>query len=223
MWRGRNFRYVLKIVQVTGLVSVLMCLLPLFGDARAGGDPVVPSSASEVPEPNKYAEKDSAGLSSEPFFEAESDYQVEVPEAWRKEVRTEDRAREVMFVGPVDKRRHSITMMTIGCYRQEGMMPTIEAEITQLSRTGYRRIINDETVSVDQRPARRILILDQVAISAASGEIVQVVFSESFVIIPYGQCLYALGYVTTPDLYEVYLPVFQRLVETFQARCQSRE
>lgn len=221
--RGRNFHYALRIVPVTGLVGVLMYLLPLFEDARARSDPVVPSSASEVAELTANAGKGSAEFSSEPFFGAESEYQVEVPAAWRKEVRIEDRAREVMFVGPVDERRHSVTTLTIGCYRQEGMMPKIEAEMTQLSRTEYPRIINDEAVNVDQRPARRILILDQVAMPAASGEIVQVVFSESFVIIPYAQCLYVLGYVTTPDLYEVYLPVFQRIVDTFQARCQSRE
>lgn len=215
-WDTKHSKEVIALIAVIGVVAVLAVAILRAGGNRARGDPVLTTSGTQASEGAKALTQDAGALQFTTFTAPSGDYRFEAPGAWRNPLDPKDLTREAFFVGPVDQARHIVVFLSVSRYPRGGKTASIESMIAQLQLERGKQILSDETLLVGQRPARFVTFHEPAA------GIRDFDLMESFVLVENGPNIYVLEYVSSPEVYAEYLPVFDRLVTSFHITQESR-
>ncbi|BFU90476.1 MAG: hypothetical protein NTAFB01_16630 [Nitrospira sp.] len=144
----------------------------------------------------------------------DGDFSFEGPAAWTTPVDPTDSALKALFVGLVDQSRHTVVLLSVSRYPRKGV--TIEQEIDRLQTNQRTEMLMHENCLVDRRPAHVLVIRDRIAVPMWESEFLAPVLVENLVIVQDELDMYVLEYASTPEFYEIYQPLFHRLVTSFR-------
>lgn len=208
-WHTKNSKEVLALMAVIGVVVMLAAAIPLAVGNRARGDPILSASWTQAAEGAKDFAQDAGSLQFTVFTSPAGDYSFEAPAAWRSALDPHDATREAFFVGPVDQARRIIVFLTVSRYPRGGKTASIESMIAQMRLDKGIQTLADETLLVGRHPARSVTIHEPAA------GMLDVDLRESFVLVESGPNIFVLQYVSSPEVYAEYRPIFDRLVTSF--------
>lgn len=209
----------MTILADTRCSTVLLLVLGTIGVATLSADVAVWASGSSAEEHECVAQ--GAGQAAEPMpltitTSPRGDYRFLAPTAWNYPVDPRDQALEAFFVGPVDPVRRTVVMMSVSRYSSSARTHSLEQMISQLEGDKTKHILVTEPILVDRHPARLVRIHKVTSMLSKGLEVQSPDLRESFVIVENGPDMLVLGYDASPEVYEEYWPIFDRLVTSFQ-------
>lgn len=217
----RQIKYSQKImVRVVMSVAAFLFLFasPSWGNGGGGarGDSVLTNSVIQVLNEGKSMAKDFKHLEFWVFTSRKGDYSFEVPKAWASPTSPHAPTFEAIFVGPIDKAHHLGVLITVGLYPQDGQVATLDDVLAQLRGVKGKQIISTGTLLIDQHAALLLRIHEQVFVPMRAHEKgAQFIICQRVALIEKEGEIYVLQYVSSPELYEENLPVFEHLMTSF--------
>jgi len=217
----RQFKYSQKIMMPV-VISIAACLFlfgsPSWGNGGEGarGDPVLTNYVIQALNEGKSMAKDFKDLEFLVFTSSKGDYRFEVPKAWASPTSPHDPTFEAIFVGPIAKAHHLGVFLTVGHYPQDGQVVSLDGVFAQFQREMGKKIISTETLLIDQHAAHLLRIHEQVSVPLRTYEkVAQFIIWERIALIEKAGEIYVLHYISSPELYEENLPVFEHLLTSF--------
>lgn len=215
----RIFEHSFKWMTVIGIsLMALLASTPVLAEGnQAGGE-------RESTTPNRAMTNTTAPAQHETtfpfkhFVSLDGGYTFEGPETWEQALDSFDPTRVASFVGPINRSQATVVFLIVRRYTQDGVIMSIENEISQLHLDRTRRLITDRIIRIGQHPARVMTVQEQATVLLRTLEIVEINLTESYVLIQESNSLYVLEYVASPDLFEVYWPIFDRVMMSFQTQ-----
>ena len=209
----------MAVLSVTRRSTVLLLVLGTLGVAILSADVAVWASGSSVEGHECIAQ--GAGQAAEPIpvtitTSPRGDYRFLAPTAWNYPADPLDRTLEAFFVGPVDPVRRTVVMMSVSRYPPSARAHAMEQMISQLEGDKTQHILGAEPILVDRRPARLVRTHEVTSMLSKGIEGQSLDHRVSFVIVENGPDILVLGYDASPEVYEEYWPIFDRLVTSFQ-------
>jgi len=217
----RQIKYSKKLIMRVGMGATTFLLL--FGSLSWGhedegvrGDPVLTPCETQALNEGKSRVKHFNAPDFAVFTSGKGDYKYEVPEKWTSPKDLHDPAFEAIFVGPSDKIHHQSVFITVGRYPQSGKVASLNSVLSQLKREHGKQILETQPLLIDRHPARILRIEERLPISMGMQQkMVQLALCEQVALIEYEGEVYVLEYVSSPQLYEEYLPIFEHMVNSF--------
>ncbi len=215
----RNIEHSFKWMTITeiSLMAVLSTTLVFAEGNQTGGD-------TESTTPNRAMTNTTTPAQHgttfpfKHFVSPDGGYTFEGPEAWEQPLDSLDPTRLASFVGPINRVQATVVFLIVRRYTQDGVIMSIENEIAQLHHDRTRRFITDRIIHIGQHPARVMTVQEQATVLLQTLEIVEFNLTESYVLIQESNSTYVLEYAASPDLFEVYWPIFDRLVMSFHTQ-----
>jgi hypothetical protein len=211
-WEAKHPKEMVALILVIGVAALLAAAILLARENRARGDPALTTSRTQVSDGAQGRTQDVGALQFLVFTSPAGDYRFEAPGAWKSPIDPEDPTQEAFFVGPVDQAHHVVVFLTVSRYPQGGKTASIESMIAQLRLDRGKQVLANEILLVDQRPARFVTIHEPAA------GILDFDLRESFVLFEREPHIFVLEYVSSPEVYAEYRPIFDRLVTSFHFR-----
>jgi hypothetical protein len=210
------------LLTVTGVaVALLLNFIPLEeNESRAASS--MPVSREQNLSDQKKPSKDKETLQFRVVTSQEGNFTFEAPVGWEQPTNIFVQAQEVLLVGPIDKNHHTTVFLNVSRNPKGVKNYSLEEVVKQLSHGKERVIVKDEFLFLDQHPARR-LILQETSSVQEGGEVVSLQLRAIVVLISEGKDMYVLEYVSSPELYESYLAVFEHVIQSFHVYHESQK
>ncbi|MFO0699213.1 MAG: hypothetical protein U0236_08295 [Nitrospira sp.] len=155
------------------------------------------------------------------FTFTDEDFSFEGPTDWLQPSDPEDLALKAFFMGPVDRTHHSVVLLDISRY--QGKAASIQQEINRLQTIREAEVLMHRICTVDQRPAHFLTLRDRIAVPMWESDVLRPILYESFVIFQDGLDMYVLGYASTPEFYDKYQPLFDRLIASVRFHSDKKQ
>lgn len=214
----RQFQWILWIV-LAGWFLVNMLAAPLGWAEKTHINSDVYSTTSAASSRETPINFEGLGPSEESFRVFRSltgDYLFEAPEDWERAVEPSDSARDVIFVGPINRAEGTVVFFTISRYPYEGTVGVFEQTIDQLQQDRSVRVMSDTLIHLKQHLGHSVTVEEQAFVPLRTLEIAEFQLIKSMVQIQKGHVQYLLEYVASPELYVIYRPIFEHVLATFR-------
>jgi len=195
-------------------VALLLNFIPT-GENESRGESLVTVSKDQNLSDQKRSSTDGETLEFRVVTSQDGNFTFEAPAGWEPPTNIHVPTQEVLLVGPIDKNHHTSVYFKV-IRNPEGITNhSLEDIVKQLSHGEERVIVKDEPLFLDQHPARRFTLKEASPVRVESNEISSFQLREVVVLLPEGKDMYVLEYISSPELYESYLAVFEHVIQSF--------
>jgi len=203
-------------------VALLLNFIPT-GENESRGETLVTVSKDQNLSDQKRSSTDGETLQFRVVTSQEGNFTFEAPAGWEQPTNISVQTQEVLLMGPIDKNHHTTVFLKVSRNPQGIKDHSLEDVVKQLSHGKERVIIKDEPLFLDQHPARRFTLKETSPVRMESNEIGSLQLREVVVLLPEEKDMYVLEYVSSPDLYETYLAVFEHVIQSFHVHHENQK